>query len=104
MGKVVPFGVPIPRTPRKPKRKPEPQGWLMVPARALNSAKRLQDSLDRCVFGDGAVNKIDWRAIYELLAMIDHATVAPGGGGERNEVLDWIDNNLNLPGGGGEAS
>jgi hypothetical protein len=81
MGEIVAFARPAPDATTPPKRKRE-RGFLLVPLRALDAARRLQDSLDLCVYSEGKRSlgeTISWRSIYELLAIIDTATRVPGG-------------------------
>jgi hypothetical protein len=82
---IIPFARPAPAdaTPKR-KRRREPLAWIMVPARILLASKRLQDSLDVCIDHEGkSVGKtIDWRSVYEILALLDTATRLPGAGGE----------------------
>jgi hypothetical protein len=58
-------GEPAPR--RKLRR--EPKGFLLVPARALDVVKRIEESVEEMMADD--TKHLDWSAFFHLLSIIE---------------------------------
>lgn len=56
----------------KPQRKREPRGYLLVPARIMDSVAKLEASLDAITHNDAA--HADYASLYQILAILDLST------------------------------
>jgi hypothetical protein len=74
MGQVVPFAKPVsePATPKRQKRKVEPQGFFLVPRRVLSSLARFEASLDAVahLIPTDVAQRLDWHSWYEIEACL----------------------------------
>jgi len=57
-----------------PKLRPEPQGYLLVPARILATLKRLEDSVDAMAGDTTHTKHPDWNAFYGIVACLEMST------------------------------
>jgi hypothetical protein len=58
-----------------PRFRPERQGYLLVPARILETLARLEASVDAYAADHGNTGKhIDWNAYYGVVACLEMAT------------------------------
>jgi hypothetical protein len=55
------------------KLRPEPRGYLLVPARVLDVLKRLEDSVEAYTADQTGKAHIDWKAYFHLMAILEMA-------------------------------
>jgi hypothetical protein len=60
-------------TKRGPKLRPEPKGYLLVPARALDMIAKIEASLVAFVASEAA-HVIDYSSLYALMACVELST------------------------------
>jgi hypothetical protein len=67
---VIPFKKPEAAKPQRTLRH-EPKGFLLVPARALDVIKRIEESVDAMLADQTNTKHEDWSAIFHLMSLIE---------------------------------